>query len=294
MENFSPRSLNWRRWWVRTLLMTMLLAGVVAAPRWSPRNPSRLATWRRLVGGRAAPRSCRSSLPGVLLQQVGEGDVVVGVAGVGCGEPRGVLVDLVEPPLEVEQLEHLGLGVGLRALVDQGPQVTLGRSQRERLPVDQEPALGGHQLVVLARLSVGGHPGAVARRLREAVVARRPSVEVAQVASYGVASGVGVRSRTPLASYECGRRVGEAGPDEGPPPRDARWRWGRMEPGERVGRPGQVARTLDLRVAPGGAAQGALGEGCGEGPRGRGDRGEDEGEAGVAQGGRAGVRRLQL
>ena len=56
-----------------------------------------------------------------------EGDLVVEGARVRRREPHGVLADLVEPPLEVEQLQHLGIRVGLHPGVDEGAQVELSR-----------------------------------------------------------------------------------------------------------------------------------------------------------------------
>src|SRR4029079_11955679 len=112
MENRSPFCLSSRRWWVRTRFtgalgwaaplpygaatssfIPLLLAGVIAAPRRSPRNDiqaSEVAARRGLW--RWSPLGFRS---GELVGQIRERDRVVPRPGVRCGEPRRVLGDLV-------------------------------------------------------------------------------------------------------------------------------------------------------------------------------------------------------
>src|SRR5215510_12306506 len=83
--------------------------------------------------------------PGELFSESAEGDLVVAGAGMRRGEPCGVLADLVEPPLEVEQLEHLRVGADRRrsgTRVDQDAEVDLGGGDAKGVPVDEEPALG--------------------------------------------------------------------------------------------------------------------------------------------------------
>src|SRR4051794_17817939 len=136
MANFSPRSFISRRWWVR-IRPAVLGAGVAAGPAPYGAVSSALldmgAPRRRLAAPRAestdsdqaspvvrgpacVPRHARGSQecvlrrlergPRQLVEQPAEGDLVRGRAGVRGGEPGGVLADLVEPPLEVEEVEH--------------------------------------------------------------------------------------------------------------------------------------------------------------------------------------------
>ena len=100
---------------------------VVAAPWWSPRNVFQASD----VSDRMRPVSLVTGRA-ELVAQSAEGDLVVAGAGVRSGEPRGVLTDLVEPPLEVEQLDHLRVRAdlgGRHPVLDEGAQVELGRGQ---------------------------------------------------------------------------------------------------------------------------------------------------------------------
>src|SRR5262245_63899847 len=93
---------------------------------------------------RVRPVWC-SSRTGELVEQAVEGDPVVLRAGVWGGEPCGVLADLVEAPLQVEQLDHLGKDPRVlrrHAGVDEHAQVELGRCESEGVPVDEVAGTG--------------------------------------------------------------------------------------------------------------------------------------------------------
>ena len=127
-----------------------------------------------------------------LVEQSAERDLVVTRAGVLGGEPGGVLVDLVETPLEVEELEHLGVGshdIRPRAVVDQDAEVDLGRGEPEGVPVDQEPPVVGQQLVVRVGLAVRRDPGSGPGHVGELVVPLRPAGDVVQTTASGLTPG---------------------------------------------------------------------------------------------------------
>ncbi len=183
--------------------------------------------------------------------------------------------------------------------VDEGPQVALARRELQRLPVHQQDALSGDQLVAGVRLAVGGDPGAGPGLVGQPVVVAHPAIDRVQALAQRQPHPLGVRTGVPGrggTSFEH-RREGVA--DQRTPGREAGRGSRRMQPLEdarvrlRGLAVGQVAGARDGAVDPAGRAQCSAAQGDGEGARLGSQAGDHELQAGVEQCGGAGVRPLE-
>ena len=209
----------------------------------------------------------RPNAPRQLVEQPAHRDPVAGGAGVGSGEPGGVLADLVEPPLDVVHLEHRRIeAVGRQSALHERAPVALGGREEGGLPVDQQRPVDGDHQVVLAGLAVGDDPVPAFGQLGQRVVGLGPLGDRVEPAPDRRTGPFAVGTGVPRAAHELDQVVGKRWRRDRRPPREPGRRWDGVQATQHVRHDRQVDPLGVAARDPGRRGQRAVAERDGQRP----------------------------